>query len=84
MLKDFSELLEVIIDAGAMIQLRGQGIEDGPAFAEDMLRIKVVDRTGLYLTVVDLSGIIAVTNQEQTEQDVQLVSWLVDTYLESS
>jgi hypothetical protein len=83
-LKDFLELLEVIIDAGAMIQLRGQGVEDGPAFAEDVLRIKVVGRTGLYLTVADLAGLIAVANEEQTEEDVQLVSRLVNTYLESS
>ena len=83
-LKDFSELPEVIMDAGTMIQLRGQSVEDGPVFAEDVLRIEVVGRTGLHLTVVDLPGLIAVANEEQTEEDVQLVSRLVDTYLESS
>ena len=83
-LKDFSELPEVIRDAGALMQLRGQGVEDGPAFAEDVLRIEVVGRTGLHLTVVDLPGLIAVANEEQTEEDVQLVLRLVDTYLESS
>lgn len=83
-LKDFSELPEVIKDAGALMQLRGQGVEDGPAFGEDVLRIEVVGRTGLHLTVVDLPGLIAVANEEQTEEDVQLVSRLVDTYLESS
>jgi hypothetical protein len=83
-LKDFSELPDVIRDAGALIQLRGQGVEDGSAFAEDVLRIEVVGRTGLHLTVVDLPGLIAVPNEEQTEEDVQLVSRLVDTYLESS
>lgn len=83
-LKDFSELPDVIRDAGALMQLRGQGVKDGPAFAEDVLRIEVVGRTGLHLTVVDLPGLIAVANEEQTEEDVQLVSRLVDTYLESS
>jgi GTPase SAR1 family protein len=83
-LKDFSELPEVIREAGVLMQLRGQDFEGGPAFAEDVLRIEVVGRTGLHLTVVDLPGLIAVANEEQTEEDVELVSRLVDTYLGSS
>jgi hypothetical protein len=67
------------------MQIRGHaGLIEGPAFAADVLRIAVVGDTGLHLTVVDLPGLIAVTNEEQTEEDVKLVARLVDTYLESS
>jgi hypothetical protein len=38
----FSELSDVARDAEALMQLRGKGVEEGPAFAEDVLR------TGLF------------------------------------
>jgi GTPase SAR1 family protein len=84
-LEDFSELPSVIGDAATLMQIRGHaGLIEGPAFAADVLRIEVVGDTGLHLTVVDLPGLIAVANEEQTEEDVKLVARLVDTYLESS
>ncbi|KAK5017525.1 hypothetical protein LTR16_000588 [Cryomyces antarcticus] len=36
---------------------------------------------GLHLTVVDLPGLISVANEEQTENDVETVQNLVDTYI---
>lgn len=59
-------------------------MNEGPAFAADVLRIEVVGNTGLHLTVVDLPGLIAVENDEQTEEDIALVDTLVDAYLKSS
>jgi GTPase SAR1 family protein len=82
-LGDFTDLPGVIAEAGALMRLRGPGADDGPAFAEDVLRIEVIGNTGLHLTVVDLPGLIAVANEEQTDEDVQLVARLVDTYLQS-
>lgn len=82
-LEDFSELPSVISDASSLMQLRGSGTEGRLAFSEDVLRIEVVGDTGLHLTVVDLPGLIANASDEQTEEDVQLVSRMVDTYLES-
>jgi GTPase SAR1 family protein len=83
-LPDFSELPSVIKDASFLMKLRGCGTDNGLAFAEDVLRIEVIGDTGLNLTIVDLPGLIAVASDEQTEDDVQLVARLVDSYLESS
>ncbi|KAK7701998.1 hypothetical protein SLS57_011513 [Botryosphaeria dothidea] len=68
-----------------MMRLRGaDGVMEGPSFSADILRIEVVGRTGLHLTIVDLPGLISVSNDEQSDEDVDLVSELVDTYVESS
>ena len=55
--------------------------EDAPAFSKDVLRLEIVGNTRLHLTIVDLPGLISVS---ENEHDVQLVHDLVDTYLESS
>jgi GTPase SAR1 family protein len=83
-LGDFEELPGVIAEAAELMQIRGDGVWFGRAFANDVLRIEVVGNTGLHLTVVDLPGLIAVASEEQTEKDVALVGSLVDSYLESS
>ncbi|KAK4966456.1 hypothetical protein LTR42_011621 [Elasticomyces elasticus] len=80
----FSELPDVIEEVGRTLGIRGSGlVETGPAFVEDVLRIKVSGPTGLHLTVVDLPGLISVTNEEQTEDDVQTVHSLVDSYAQN-
>lgn len=84
-LENFSELPGVIAEAKKMMRLRGaDGVMEGPSFSADILRIEVVGRTGLHLTVVDLPGLISVSNDEQSDEDVDLVSELVDNYVESS
>lgn len=80
----FSELPDVIAEVGALLGIRGfGGLETGPAFVEDVLRIKVSGPIGLHLTVVDLPGLISVANEEQTEDDVQTVHSLVDSYVQN-
>jgi len=84
-LLNFRELPDTIAEAARLMGIRGIGEStSGPAFAADVLRVEVVGNTGLHLTVVDLPGLIAVANEEQTEEDVKLVGNLVDSYLESS
>lgn len=84
-LENFAELPLVIEEAIKLMQLRGtEGIPEGPSFTADILRIEVLGMTGLHLTVVDLPGLISVANDEQMDEDVELVSELVNTYLESS
>ncbi|KFZ23760.1 hypothetical protein V502_01761 [Pseudogymnoascus sp. VKM F-4520 (FW-2644)] len=83
-LDDFAELPGVISEAASLMRIRGHGVNEGPAFAADVLRIEVVGDTGLHLTLVDLPGLIAVENDEQTEEDIALVDTLVDAYLKSS
>jgi hypothetical protein len=84
-LDSFEQLPGVIAEVGEMMEIRGAGqTVRGRAFAADVLRLEVVGQTGLHLTVVDLPGLIAVANEEQTEDDIALVSGLVDMYLNQS
>ena len=81
-LQDFDEFSVAIAEAGSLMGIRGFGdVKEGPAFAEDVLRIEVLGPVGLHLTVVDLPGLISVANEEQTEDDVQIVQGLVDSYV---
>lgn len=65
--------------------VRGFGdLDAGTTFARDVLRIKITGPIGLHLTVVDLPGLLAVVNEQQTEDDVQAVHSLVDSYVENS
>jgi hypothetical protein len=78
----FSELPGIIQAAGQVMGVRtSEDQVDAPAFAADVLRLELVGDTGLHLTIVDLPGLISVS---EDERDVQTVSDLVDTYLESS
>lgn len=84
-LKGYDELPEVISHASRLMGIRGFGPaddSDAPAFAADVLRIEVVGDVGLHLTVVDLPGLVAV--DENHGGDINLVSDLVDSYLQNS
>ncbi|KAK0886917.1 hypothetical protein LTR02_017711 [Friedmanniomyces endolithicus] len=82
-IEDYSQLPQVISSAGALMGLRGYGDNlTGPAFVEDVLRIKVVGRTGLHLSIVDLPGLISTASEEQTEEDIQTVQRMVDSYIQ--
>lgn len=81
-LGSFDELPELIAAAESLMGLRGfGGVEEDPAFTQDVLRIEVTGPVGLHLAVVDLPGLISVANEEQTEFDVQTVQNMVDSYL---
>lgn len=81
-IRDFSELPDIIEAAAKLMGVRGYGIDaDAPAFSADVLRLELVGKTGLHLTIVDLPGLISVS---EVEEDVQLVENLVDSYLENS
>ena len=88
-IKDFTQLPDVIATVGQVMGLRGYGPEQGfakdsekPAFVEDVLRIKVTGQTGPNLTIVDLPGLISVASDEQTEEDIATVQRMVDSYVE--
>jgi hypothetical protein len=56
-LNDFQELPSVIEGVGELMGLKGYGaVQSGPAFGQDVLRIKVRGNTGLNLTIVNLSA----------------------------
>jgi GTP-binding protein EngB required for normal cell division len=83
-LMSFDDLPRVIQEASALMGLVGVSGTTGhdlPTFAADVLRLEVVGDTKLHLTVVDLPGLISVS---ENAADVQIVSDLVDKYLESS
>ncbi|KAK6356133.1 hypothetical protein TWF718_000506 [Orbilia javanica] len=84
-LKDYDELPGIIKQVGEIMGLRGYGENtSGPAFGEDVLSIHEVSNKGRHLTVVDLPGLIAVSGDDQTEDDVDIVAGLVKRYIESS
>lgn len=79
-IRDFSELPGIIEEAAKLMGVRGHDTEkDTPAFSADILRLELVGKTGLYLTIVDLPELISVSEVE----DVRLVENLVDSYLEN-
>lgn len=81
-LDSFQELPAVIESVGELMGLRGYGgVQAGPAFGQDVLRIKVRGNTALNLTIVDLPSIIQVPNDEQDDNDVDIVHALVDSYV---
>ncbi|KAL5401089.1 hypothetical protein PMIN03_011811 [Paraphaeosphaeria minitans] len=82
-LKGFDDLPQVIQEASALmgITTSADSTLDSPAFTADVLRLEVIGDTGLHLTVVDLPGLISVS---ENEEDMQTVKSLVDNYLESS
>lgn len=81
-LDTFQELPAVIESCGELMGLRGYGaVQSGPAFGQDVLRIRFCGNTGLNLTIVDLPGIIQVPNDEQDDNDVDIVHALVDSYV---
>ena len=82
---DFNELPQVIAEAGALMGVRDFGDSAvGPTFTQDILRITVWGATGLHLSIVDLPGLIAVANENQTEADTQAVHDLVDSYVQNT
>lgn len=83
-LQDFEELPNVIADAAGLMGVRGSRENiDGPAFANDILRMSVSGKIGLQLSVVDLPGLISVPSEEQSEEDIETVHALVDEYIKN-
>ncbi|KAJ5517899.1 Dynamin [Penicillium expansum] len=79
-LHDFAELPNIVEQAAKLMGVRGTDAQtEGPAFAADVLRLELVGNTGLHLTIVDLPGLISVS---ASEEDVQIVEKLVDSYLQ--
>lgn len=64
-LDNFNNLPLTITELGSLIGIRGfKDIYKGPIFSKDVLYIKVSGLLGLYLTIVDLLGLISVANKE--------------------
>jgi GTP-binding protein EngB required for normal cell division len=82
-LKGFDDLPGVIQEASVLMGIRGSADPDlnSPAFTADVLRLEVIGNTGLHLTVVDLPGLISVSDNVE---DMRTVEHLVDGYLEST
>jgi GTP-binding protein EngB required for normal cell division len=77
----FDELPDIIQEASRLMGVRSSELPDAPAFATDVLELEVTGDTGLHLTLVDLPGLISVS---ENPQDIDMVRSLVDSYLESS
>ncbi|RKK88630.1 hypothetical protein BFJ71_g12906 [Fusarium oxysporum] len=83
--KDLSELPSIINDVSKLMGLRGfTDSHDDNAFASDALRIEISGPIGLHLSVVDLPGLISVSNEEQSDDDIDAVRDMVASYLQNS
>lgn len=81
-INDLVNLPGIVDEAARLMGVQGANDStDAPTFAADVLRLEVVGDTGLHLTLVDLPGLISVS---ENEEDVQLVGNLVNSYLENS
>ncbi|KAB8240074.1 P-loop containing nucleoside triphosphate hydrolase protein [Aspergillus flavus] len=84
-LESTEELPSVVNEASVAMGIRGYtDCDDSPAFASDVLRIEIAGDTGLCLTIVDLPGLISVSDYEEGDIDVQLINALVDGYLSNT
>lgn len=76
-INDLVDLPGIIDEAARLMGVQGANdLADPPTFAADVLRLEVVGDTGLQLTLVDLPGLISVS---ENEEDVQLVGNLVNS-----
>ncbi|GAO16255.1 uncharacterized protein UV8b_08230 [Ustilaginoidea virens] len=80
-MEGMAELPDVINKVSRLMNIRGYGDKGSRAFAADSLRIEITGATRLHLSVVDLPGLIAVSNEEQTQDDVEAVHDMVASYL---
>lgn len=83
--QDMAQLPSITQEVSKLMNIRGYTEEnDSISFAPDALRIEMSGPIGLHLSVVDLPGLISVANEEQSEEDVDAVYEMVNTYLQSS
>ncbi|KAF4953965.1 hypothetical protein FSARC_12283 [Fusarium sarcochroum] len=83
--ENLSELPSIISDVSKLMGLRGftdRGVDN--AFASDALRIEITGPVGLHLSIVDLPGLISVSNEEQSDDDVDAVRDMVASYLQNT
>lgn len=80
--QDLSDLPDIIHEASSLLGVRGfSEFTNAPAFAADVLRLELVGNTGLHLTLVDLPGLISVS---EDNKDLEMIGDVVDSYLKSS
>ncbi|KAF4955339.1 hypothetical protein FSARC_11873 [Fusarium sarcochroum] len=80
-----SELPSIISEASELMGLRGlTDGQDDNHLASDALRIEITGPIGLHLSIVDLPGLISVSNKEQSDKDVDAVQDIVASYLQDT
>lgn len=60
------------------------GLENGSAFSRHVLRVEVAGPGKPKLTIVDLPGLIHSANKEQSENDKDLITELVESYVSNA
>ncbi|KAG8208714.1 Interferon-induced GTP-binding protein Mx [Trichophyton interdigitale] len=73
---DFTELPSIIDDATNVM-----GLSDGIAFSRDVLSVEICGPDLPQLTLVDLPGLIHSANKSQSDEDVELIKSLVESYI---
>ncbi|KAL8823911.1 MAG: hypothetical protein Q9191_005450 [Dirinaria sp. TL-2023a] len=80
-ISDFEELPSLIDKATALMGLKNTSAFKSRAFAKDVLSIEIGERSRLQLTLVDLPGLVQTEIKGVTEEDVQLVTEIIDHYI---
>jgi hypothetical protein len=62
--------MEVAVHKRSVEKLHSPKALNGSAFALDALRIEVSGSTSLHPTTVDLPGLISVSNEKQSDEDM--------------
>nr|KMM69066.1 VPS1/SPO15 protein [Coccidioides posadasii RMSCC 3488] len=75
-INDFGELPSLMDEA-----TEAMGLNEHKAFTRDVLSIEICGPDQPQLTFVDLPGLIHSANKSQSEEDVQLISSLVEDYI---
>ncbi len=81
-ISEFSALPGFIDDATIAMGLEAHAEGIRKAFAKDILSIKISGPNRLQLTLVDLPGLVHSENKYQSKHDLEMVSELVQQYIE--
>lgn len=80
-IQDFDELPGLIDNATKLMDIGDGATGTRRAFAKDVLSIEISGPDRPQLTLVDLPGLIHSENKAQTQEDVKMVSELIEQYI---
>jgi len=80
-ISDFKELPSLMDRATTLIGINNRSTSKSRAFAKDVLSIEIEGPSRPQLTLVDLPGLVQTETRGVTEEDVQLITEITDSYI---
>jgi len=80
-ISDFKELPSLMDRATTLMGINNRSTSKSRAFAKDVLSIEIEGPSRPQLTLVDLPGLVQTETRGVTEEDVQLVTEITDSYI---